>query len=400
MIGNARSLHALSATLASGILAIASVACAQGKVSLTVLYSFQNGNDGANPQGKVVADTHGNLYGTTTVGGKASVGTIFKLAPDGTETVLHSFGQAADGSVPRAGLIFDAEGNLYGTTSAGGTNKYGTVFELKPDGTETLLYSFSGTDGKYPWSSLIADTAGNFYGTTRNGGTTDNGTVFELATDGTETVLHSFDTKHDGSEPEAGLLADDSGNLYGTAPIGGPHNGRGTVFKLATDDKETVLYTFASCGNGCGPETKLVSDDAGNLYGTTPFGLGRQFIGGTVFELAKDGQESVLYAFKGKKDGASPNELLIDKSTGNLYGSAFGGGNTSCYYGCGTVFEVTASGVESTLYSFRGSDGANPESRLLADKAGNLYGTTYAGGTGSCNSPHYSGCGTIFELKK
>jgi uncharacterized repeat protein (TIGR03803 family) len=198
-----------------------------------VLYSF-NYSDGAIPYAGLIADASGNLYGTTESGGASSNGTVFQVTPTGSETVLYSF-TGTDGAIPLAGLIADASGNLYGTTSSGGANGGGTVFKLTPTQsgpwTENVLYSFNYSDGAIPYAGLIADASGNLYGTTESGGASNNGTVFQVTPTGSETVLYSFSSS-DGADPDAGLIADASGNLYGTTIFGGA-NDLGTVFKLA-----------------------------------------------------------------------------------------------------------------------------------------------------------------------
>jgi uncharacterized repeat protein (TIGR03803 family) len=264
----------------------------------SVLYNFTGGNDGNDPAGGLIADASGNLYGVTLAGGnlsdcnEAGCGTVFKVAPDGTETVLHAF-QGSDGREPQGTLIMDADGNLYGTTAAGGNMEdcadigCGTVFEVAPDGTETVLYAFKGSDGQSPVGGVIADSAGNLYGTTLYGGTMGSGTAFELMPDGTETVLHSFLLSDgDGVNPEAGLVMDDRGNLYGTTSGGGcccKRTGCGTVFKVAPGGTETILYTFRPGGHGSHPTAALLAGKHGLLYGTTPDGGAKQR--GVVFSV-------------------------------------------------------------------------------------------------------------------
>src|ERR1019366_2578878 len=272
-----------------------------------VLHNFNNdGTDGYYPEVGLIVDAAGNLYGTTTAGGAYNSGTGFELTPAAgggwTETVLHNFGNGTDGATPYAGLIFDAAGNLYGTTQYGGTYGVGTVFELTPAGggswTEKVLYSFNhnGADGGVPAAGLIFDAAGNLYGTTVNGGTGSNcvlgcGTVFELtpAAGGgwTEQVLHSFNNNGaDGSTPFAGLIFDAAGNLYGTTFAGGTY-GYGTVFELTPAAgggwTETVLHNFGNGTDGTAPYAGLIFDAAGNLYGTTF--VGGTYGYGTVFEV-------------------------------------------------------------------------------------------------------------------
>lgn len=312
--------------------------------TLVSLYSFLGPPDGANPQGSLVQDASGNLYGTTSAGGVAAgYGTIFKLDTTGQETVLYSFTGTPDGASPLAGLVQDAAGNFYGTTSAGGTTGDGTVFKLDSTGKETILYSFTGTpDGASPQGNLIEDTAGNFYGTTSGGGATGNGTIFKLDTTGKETILYSFTNTPDGADPVAGLVQDASGNFYGTTAIGGASSG-GTVFKLDSSGKETVLFSFAGGpGDGTNPRASLALDASGNLYGTT-------------------------------SDGGAGGCKRFERS---MITSAVG---------CGTVFKVDGAGNATLLYTLEGPpDGAFSVSSLLLAAGGNLYGTTSEGGAGDC----------------
>ncbi len=263
----------------------------------TVLYNFcsqNNCSDGGGPDG-VIMDSAGNLYGATAGGGTYYQGVVFKLAPHGTETVLYNFcsqNNCTDGANPIGGLIRDAAGNFYGTTLYGGTNDIGVVFKVAPDGTETVLYSFCSqfncSDGGYPRAGVIEDQSGNLYGTAEFGGNVGcNGTcgvIFEIAANGTYALLHKF-SGVDGSYPIGGLIRDAAGNLFGTT-FGGGENGNGTVFKLAPDGTERVLYSFAGGSDGEWPEAGLIKDKAGNLYGTTLEG-GPNGGAGTVFKLRK-----------------------------------------------------------------------------------------------------------------
>ena len=371
-------------------------------------------------------DSSGNLYGTT-LGGGEGFGTVFQVVPAGgrsTESVLYSFQETGpSGFNPMSASISDAAGKLYGTASFGGANGEGTVFELTPvtggGWTETTLYSFqnNGTDGMSPFAGLIFDAVGNLYGTTKYGGTFGVGTVFELtpATGGTwtESVLYSFqDNGSDGTNPASALVIDGSGNLYGTtSATGSCVAGCGTVFELSPGVgsawTETVVYSFSSSDNdGNTPQGGLVIDASGNLYGTTAFGgNGSCFNGlsgcGTVFALRrpKNGNwsEKILYSFKGGMDGYYPFAGLTLDASGNLYGTTFVGGTGTCSGGCGTVFELkhkTSGGwIEKVLYSFQnnGTDGNTPQTGLTIDTFGNLYGTTYQGGTHNL--------GTVYEIK-
>ena len=324
----------------------------------------------------LIADANGALYGTTSGGGNGD-GTVFRIAPDGTETVLYAFSGGKDGKSPNAGLVFDAKANLYGTTSGGGENAYGTVFKLSPDGTETVLYAFKGgRDGIYPSTGVTAARKGYRYGTTPYGGGTscNCGTVFELAPDGTESVLYAFQGDQDGSDPNSTLLMDSRGRLYGTTLEGGITNGM--IFKLSPAGVKTVLYLFKGGNDGSWPQG-LAMDGKGNLYATTHYGgaVGQ----GTVVKLYTSGTVIVLHSFAGGDDGAEPYAAPIVDSAGNIYGTTWQGGRAVCY--CGTVFKITPHGKERVLHAFRGGrDGSSPVAPLLIDASGNLYGTTSAGG--------------------
>jgi uncharacterized repeat protein (TIGR03803 family) len=346
-----------------------------------VLHSFTGlGSDGSNPVGGVIRVATGTLYGTTLADGTYRSGTVYEFTQTGKEAVVYSFaGGTTDGASPCASLIRDAVGNLYGVTSLGGTSGYGTVFKVTRDGKEKVLYSFVGqpSDGQYPtYGGLVADTTGNFYGVTEQGGAHNYGTVFKVTKAGKESVLHSFSAGTDGAYPIGTLLLDVEGNLYGTTQDGGK-SGLGTVFKVTKAGEESVLYSFKGGTDGEGPFGGLVSDKSGNFYGTT---LGGGILGaGTVFKVTKTGTEAVLYNFMGGTDGGSPFGTLVRDAVGNLYGTTEYGGLS----GFGTIFELSNTGAETVLHSFAGfpTDGQNPLAGLKRDNEGNLYGTTYDGGT-------------------
>jgi uncharacterized repeat protein (TIGR03803 family) len=338
-----------------------------------VVHSFEdNGTDGYEPLSSVILDTAGNLYGTTQFGGPgicylggyyATCGTVYELKPNPgggwTEEILHDFNTAGDGIEPWGGLIFDASGNLYGTTTSGGAySYYGTVFELspQPDGSwiETILHSFNsnGVDGWNPSSGLTFDAQGNLYGTTIAGGANDAGTVYELtpAAGGawTESVLHSFaDNGNDGYNPDAGVVLDAAGNLYGATVFGGPTNssGNGIIFELSPQTggswTESIVHSFNGNQAGGGqPIGSLIIDASGNLYGTASVGGSHE--SGTVFELIQKANgswtEKLFHNFTDTGgDGASPYGGLIFDSSGNLYGTTRSGGA----HNGGTVFEIT-----------------------------------------------------------
>jgi uncharacterized repeat protein (TIGR03803 family) len=382
----------------------------------SVLYSFcaQSGcTDGEYPYAGLVFDKKGNLYGTTYAGGLSGfAGTVFAVTPSGKESVVHSFCAGGppcnDGASPEAGLIFDTKENLYGTTAAGGTGcsgggGCGTVFKVRLSGKQSVLYSFQGDpDGAYPDAGLIFDTKGSLYGTTTEGGASSEcdsngcGTVFKVTPSGKESVLYSFCGQSnctDGANPIGGLIFGTKGDLYGTTYAGGDP-GPGTVFKLTPSGKEIVLYTFclqAACADGEFPFAGLVFDTKGNLYGTAR--QGGAFKEGVVFRLTPSGKETGLYSFcrqSGCADGAFPDAALVFDKKGNLYGTTVYGGA----FKHGTVFKITPSGKESVLYSFcrqsKCTDGADPYGGLIFDKKGNLYGTTSGGGA-------FAG-GTVFKL--
>src|SRR6266852_4539463 len=276
-----------------------------------------------------------------------------------TFTVLHSFTNSPDGAFPFAGLLRDAAGNLYGTTLRGGSFSSGTVFKLDPAGNETVLYSFTDTgspaDGLDPYDAPIMDAAGNLYGTTRDGGFFGIGIVFRLDTSGHETVLHTF-APAEGADPYAGVAMDAAGNLYGTTSAALALGVLGTVFKIDTAGNFTVLHFFTG-SDGCCLTGGVIIDAAGNLYGTAGGGGSSGF--GTVFKLDTLGNLHVLYSFKGGSDGASPAGGLIMDALGNLYGTTGAGGSGTCsgqlpVVGCGTVFKLDPVGNETVLYSFTG----------------------------------------------
>lgn len=313
-------------------------------------------------------------------------------------TVLYSFGLGADGDEPGGGLVRDAAGNLYGTTYYGGSNACqdgcGTIFELNANGEYSVLYRFGGQpDGENPDAGLIRDAAGNLYGTTNIGGAFRGGTVFKLDPTGKETVLHSFAAEPDGSYPVASLVRDAKGNLYGTTLFGGDATcyspiGCGTVFRVDTSGHETVLHAFAGGADGELPAAPLVRDSAGNLYGTAD--SGGAYAAGVIFKLDSTGKETVLYSFAGgTSDGSNPFGGLV--TVGNkVYGTTGYGGA----YGFGTVYEIDErTGKERLVYSFMGgADGKLPSTGLVRDKAGNLYGATEEGGGGRI------GNGTVFKV--
>jgi uncharacterized repeat protein (TIGR03803 family) len=362
-----------------------------------VMHSFGGGTDGTEPLGGLVADAHSNLYGTTTNGGTYGCGTVFEVLATGQELVLYSFTCGVDGSNPVAGLVRDPEGNLYGTTFPGGTFGSGTVFELDSTSHEMVLYSFTGIggDGAEPQAGLILDTAGNLYGTTYLGGANGDGTVFEVTAPNQETVLYNFTGGSDGGLPVAGLVRDAQGYVFGTTIYYGNH-GCGTLFEVTAPNQGMGLYNFYCGRDGSTPGGGLILDEEGNLYGVTSSGGSNNL--GTVFKVTPAGLETVLYNFTGAgSDGASPVGSLVEDPQGNLYGTTASGGDLAC--DCGIVFKVSSTGEETILYEFTGTegDGAYPQGGLVLSRAlGSLYGTTLYGGDLTCN--YGKGCGTVFKL--
>ncbi len=326
-----------------------------GGWAYNLLHAFQSsGGDGVFPSfsSGLILDAAGNVYGTTWQGGAFGQGCVFKVSPnsDGswTESVIYSFTASPDGSSPQSGLVFDSVGNIYGTTTSGGAAGEGTVFELSPSGggwSETVIHSFRGEDGSSSFAPLVVDAAGNLYGTAL-GGRHGQGVVFELSPvsggSWTETVLYSFTGKSDGGDPEAGLLLDSAGNLYGTTTSSSGQATFGAVFKLAPNSNgtytESTLHDFSQAFDGSDPRSGLVQDAAGHLYGTTYVGGAKG--AGTVYELALNPTgrwtERVLYSFLGGKDGNGVLGGVILDAAGHLYGTTAAGGSNSD----GVAFEV------------------------------------------------------------
>lgn len=397
---------------------------ANGQWSLTTLYRFTGGSDGSLPNANLVFDGAGDLYGSTREGGDVGEGlgngVLFEVSPNAsswTEKVLYAFTGGTDGGEPD-NIISDSAGNLYGATAVGGSStacrgySCGAVFELSSSGgawAESVLYSFQDTDGESPAGALTFGKGGTLLGTTVSGGTSGAGTVFQLTPSNgqwSESVLWDFTGGKDGWEPFFGVTLGAAGQVFSTAIYGGGNTGNGTVIELTGTQsglwKETTLDAFVD-GSGDGPLVNVIFDSAGNLYGTNSRGGKYGF--GSVYELTPSGngawKEQVIYNFltgsvyNGEAEGSGPSNLIFD-GAGNLYGETSTGGSA----GFGSVFELSPVGsswVGKTLYSFvGGTDGASPQGGLVWDAAGNLYGTTQTGGTGT--GCHKAACGTVFEL--
>jgi uncharacterized repeat protein (TIGR03803 family) len=404
-----RCLRAVGAIRALTIVFVLIAAMGQAAQAQTfqVLHAFTGGPDGGTPYAGLTLDKGGNLYGTAYGGGDSGNGTVYKLAHKGSGWVfnpLYSFTGSSDGGNPQARVIFGPNGTLYGTTYYGGAYDLGTAFNLRPSAsackaalcpwTETALYSFEGspTDGAHPgYGDLTFDQAGNAYGTTYYGGAYGGGVVYELVPAGrnwTENVLYSFGSGSDGSYPQSGVVLDNSGNLYGTTVQGGSRSD-GTVFQLAHSGSswtENLLYGFDNGSDGAFPVAGLIFDQSGNLYGaTSEGGTGGQ---GTVFELTPANGSwtfSVLYSLIAPPGGfqCGPWGTLVMDGEGNLYGTERCNGANNL----GTVFKLTPSGggwTYTPLHDFTGgNDGKYPYCNVILDANGNLYGTASAGGANS-----------------
>jgi uncharacterized repeat protein (TIGR03803 family) len=392
---------------------------AHAQYKFTILHGFGAGIDGGGVYSSVTLDADGNLYGTTVGGGAYSAGTVFRLrsGTDGrwSESILHHFGSfsSGDGEGPLGGLVFDSTGNLYGTTETAGRYHRGTVFRLTQSGgrwVESTLYDFCKKpqcrDGAAPWGNVALDGLGNVYATA--------GYAVELSpsTNGwTELVLHRFTGKNgDGSGPQAGPIRDAAGNLYGTTLYGGGSNecggGCGTVWEMqpaarggatgAKSWKEHILHRFGYGHDGGFPSLgPLAMDQKGNLYGTTKSGGPRR--AGTVYKLTRSTapsrgswKETILHGFAEDQDGFLPEGGVILDQAGNIFGTTGAGGG----FGYGVVFELSplknGHWKYTLLHAFNGSDGSNPTANLTLGPDGKLYGTASVGG------PH--GGGVVFEI--
>jgi uncharacterized repeat protein (TIGR03803 family) len=399
---------------------------------VTTLYAFTGNADGALPQGGVVVDPAGNVYGTTTNGGNFGgencgtfgCGVAFKIDTRGHESLLHSFtGPPDDGANPTEGVTRDSAGRLYGLTTF-----FLALYKLQPSATfcavmpcpwnESVPYNSEiGQLGGYPTGIPVLD-AGNVYATSNTGGSGTNcnicGFVFKVDPQGVETVIYNFQGGSDGAIPTGPLLLLD-GSLYGTTVTGGgaggcENGGCGTVYKIDANGNESVLYSFTGGNDGLTPYSGVIADEQGNLYGTTPVGgqHSNSCIGagcGVVFELIPNQNgwsESPLYSFQGGADGGNPYGGLLRDSQGNFYGTTSSGGVSQYGPYIGTVYKLDSAGNKTTLWNFTGgTDGDEPEwGSLVMDQQGSLYGTTSFGGDLRATNPACMGigCGVVFKL--
>jgi uncharacterized repeat protein (TIGR03803 family) len=361
---------------------LTSMTFAQTK-NFIALHQFVGGQDGAFPEGAVVLDKAGNLYGTTALAGGGATGTVYKINTKGVERVLFRF-QIAKGTGPASPLVLDKAGNLYGIANSG-PDGGGVIFKVSPNGKQTLLHAFTNTTfgPKTPSGGILMEKSGNIFGTTAFGGSRNCqagcGIVFRLNTAGTLSVLHRFNGA-DGNQPSGPLVQDSDGNLYGVAQFGGDlacqdpqvgGKGCGTVFKLSKKGIVTVLHTFEGGSDGAIPQAGLLLDSAGNVYGATAHG--GDFENGTIFQISHDGTYAVRYRFTGASDGMTPNGGLVMDASGNLLGTAQAGGQ-----GFGTIFKLTPTGTLTVVHSFTGQeDGAFPLAGLIHDDVGHFFGTAF-----------------------
>jgi uncharacterized repeat protein (TIGR03803 family) len=422
---------------------LAAVGIARGQtVTETVLHNFGIFSNGANPYGTLTINSSRDLYGTTYLGGTANLGTVFACSAAGQYTVLHSFqGGTTDGSGPYAGVAFDAEGNLYGTTYGGGVAGLGVVYKVSASGQETVVHSFTGgADGSGPYAGVAIDAKGNLYGTTYNGGTANAGVVYKINSLGQETVLYTFTGGNDGANPYAGVTLDSSGNLYGTTYAGGPYN-NGVIYKVNPAGRENVLYIFATTPQGgVNPQGGVILDSAGNLYGavwsvvyklspagqytilaslhygnyggyTSPGTVAMDSAGnlygttdqvqqgtrspapdGAAFKVSPTGEVTLLYPFPGAsqpdtlENGSEPgpNPGVVLDSAGNVYG------DTPYSSVSGSIYKVDTGGTETTLHGFTGTPGGTDPNCIRVTSGGEIYGTTFIGGVANV--------GTVYRM--
>jgi len=401
-MGGRRFLHSANRILVTcaAMVLLATVAWAASTAKL--IYSFAGSGDGEYTDTELVMDSAGNLYGTSVQGGIYGGGTVFQVTPAGVHTVLYDFTGGADGGEPYKGVTLDAQGNLYGTAVTGGGGSCeggcGVTFKLSNSGgvwTQSVIHTFTGgKDGSGPGSPVAIDEQGNVYGTTPTGGANGMGVVYQLrpgATGGwTLRVIHTFTGGSDGGGGSASrLMIDATGNLYGVCTVGGT-NGFGTVYKMSSVQGKwqfTTLYAFKDQPDGALPYGGVISDKAGNLYGTTYYAGVHDL--GTVYKLTHSNgtwTESVLYSFKGGTDGASPISSLVADAAGNLYGTTSDGGAAACV--CGVIFKLTrgATGkwTESVAYRFPGMPQPGfAYNGMVAGSTGTFYGATVHGGSGN-----------------
>ncbi len=370
-----------------------------------VLYSFTGPTTDASWPDALYEGPDGTLYGGTCYGGQSYNGAAFALSPDGRETILYNF---LGGYGSCLGSLLSWDGELYGDTLHGGFYGAGAIIKLDNKGNEIVLNHFAGYLRGNASELYFGDGNGNFYGSTFSGGTLEYGTIFKVDSKGHLTVLHNFGINTAAGYRPGSLVGDREGNIFGITANGADPNCQcGTLFKLNPGGILEILHVFTGGNDGASPGG-LVRDEEGNLFGTTTSGGGSNVICpagcGTVYELSASGAYKILYSFAGTPDGIGPFTIVGDTNK-NLYGITSDGGDSNCYrgwnagIGCGIVFKLDATGKETILHSFAGApDGAYPQALILGS-AGQLYGVTETGGDANCTMfGTYTGCGTIFEL--
>ena len=385
-------IGAAGAALALVLIPVLGLRTAQSAqtLKLTVLYNFSGSSDGGDPYATLIRDSAGNLYSTADYGGTAFAGVVFKVAPNGVETVLYNFSGGADGAQPFSALVRDKAGNLYGTTTMGGSANAGVVFRVDPAGAEAVLHNFvGGKDGTTPTGGLLEDKAGNFYGTTSQGGTSNAGVLFKIGAKGKYSILHTFTgATNDGKYPTyTSLLMDSAGTLYGVTEEGGSANG-GILYTFIKTGTLTILHSFmGGTTDGCNVLGTPFIDKNGNFYGTTS-SCGASGLG-TVWKVSANGDESVLHSFAGgTTDGEYPLAGVIVDANGNVYGNTETGGASNL----GTVYKISPGGTFTLVHSFAGTDGKYPYGSFVRNAKGTLFGTALNGGT--------IGYGTVWKMKQ
>jgi len=357
------------------LLALSAAFSAPARAAISVVHSF-SGLDGSAVLSELTLGADGSLYGVANLGGTFGYGTVFKVAPDGTLATLHHFTDGGDGGYPRGRLVQDAQGNLYGTTTDSNGLPNGTVFKITPAGQLTTLHAFNRADGACPTFGVTLGRDGNLYGTTSAGGpSADFGVVFRLTPAGAYSILYAFTGGTDGGYPEASVVQATDGNFYGTTPAFGA-DGWGTLFRISADGTFTLLHAFTGGTDGASPTGTLIQATDGFLYGMSGGGAFGQ---GNIFRSTLQGSIKDLHDFTGQQaggDGSAPQGSLLQANDGAFYGvTIFGGANNS-----GTLFRFSPSAGFSMLESFVGPNGGFPDSGPIQGPGGILYGATWGGG--------------------
>ncbi|MCX8515255.1 MAG: hypothetical protein ORN24_06760 [Burkholderiales bacterium] len=372
----------------------------QGQSNYQVIFNFVSDSTGARPMG-LFLDSDNSLYGTTIAGGSQSQGIVYKLDANHQFKQLHDFVNPEDGAFPNSALILNADGYLYGTTVFGGSSAKcdfgcGTIYKIDKNGNEQVLHSFDNSDGSAPYAKLTIDKNGMIYGVTSGGGNYGGGTIFQITPQLQLNTLFSF-TKNDmGYSPQSALVLGADGEYYGTTLYGDGGNYYGSIFKMDQNNNVSVVHSFTGSEDGSFPNSEPILAKDGSLYGTTNLGGDAKCnsIGcGTVYKLTPSGQKITVYAFQDRSSGIDPSSNLVMDSAGNLYGATNLGGKDSFKTpnGFGVIYKIDVNGNYSVIHEFQGgNDGYDPEGNLVIDSAGNIYGTTFAGGT--------EDLGTVFEI--